>query len=378
MNTDLVKREFVRYMEETHSTLLFPTKFFGCLMAVFIEQKPVTQDRIEQLTKYSKTTISQMLKIIQVSFPLRELKKLGIRKKFYVVDIPPENFMLHFFQMIINSYKDKVDFVQPLLKELQPYTKIHSRFQNLYDFLEDFYYYSTLYLNLLTDTTDDLITLFDKNHSAPDRRYLDVLNKSESLLKIQKLFSPLNIDKDLPQPQILDNDLKTKYSTFKEQFYRLFRENLTLAQSQTEIARVIIGTELLLERRPLVQKEIQQATKFQRSTISESLKMLQERQMVQLLKKPGDRKKYYVMIQSWDRRTVTRIKLNTYYASGVKSKIEDLLEQVKSIDKISNEIISLSSFFEHLYNSYTYFEEYFNFLERKYLSIRLKQELNNK
>ncbi len=377
MNTDPLKREFIRYMEETHSTLLFPRKFFGCLMAVFIEQKPVTQDRIEQLTKYSKTTISQMLKIIQMNFPLRGLKKLGIRKKFYVVDIHPEDFMLFFFQMIINSYKNRVDFVQPLLKGLEPYVNIHSRFQNFYDFLENFYSYSTLYLNLLTDTTDDLTRLFDKNHSAPDRRYLDVLDKPENLLKIQKLLAPPKIDIDLLQPQIPDNELKTKYSEFKEQFYRLFRENLILAQSQTEIARVIVGTELLLERRPLIQKEIQQATKFQRSTISESLKMLQERQMVQLLKKPGDRKKYYVMIQSWDRRTVTRIKLNTYYASEVKSKIEDLLEQIKSIQKTSNEIILLSSFFEHLYNSYTYFEQYFNFLERKYLSIRLEQEFNN-
>ena len=41
MNTDQLKRAFIQYMEETHSSLLFPTKFFGCLMAVFIEQKPV-------------------------------------------------------------------------------------------------------------------------------------------------------------------------------------------------------------------------------------------------------------------------------------------------------------------------------------------------
>ena len=72
MNLDDIKRGFIQFMENMHGRLLFPKKYFGCMMAVFIEQKPVTQERIKELTGYSMTTISQMLNVIQMSIPLKK------------------------------------------------------------------------------------------------------------------------------------------------------------------------------------------------------------------------------------------------------------------------------------------------------------------
>jgi DNA-binding transcriptional regulator GbsR (MarR family) len=159
----------------------------------------------------------------------------------------------------------------------------------------------------------------------------------------------------------------------KNKYYQKFRENLTIARSQSEVARSIIATELLLEQRPVTQKEIEEATNFQRSTISSSLKLLLEMKMIQVIKKPSDRKKYYLAVQSWDTRTINRFKLSINYANVMKEKISYLLEMIEDI-KLSDEKRGLIEFFEQIYYSYEQYEQYFKLLELKFLNIRLNEQ----
>ncbi|MHA2096025.1 MAG: hypothetical protein ACW98F_15500 [Candidatus Hodarchaeales archaeon] len=156
MGVEEIKKEFVQYMEEKHSGYLFPKKFFGCMMAVFIEQVPITQDRIEEITNYSKTTISQMLRLIQMRIPLKQVKKSGIRKKYYTIDMTPRKFMVTVLKMIIDSYKDKVDFMPPLIEEIRPYAQKHTKFKSFKEFLENYYKFSTLYMKLLSKAKSTL------------------------------------------------------------------------------------------------------------------------------------------------------------------------------------------------------------------------------
>ena len=125
MHTDDLKKAFIHLMEKSHQNLLFPKNFFGCLMAIFIDQQPITQDRIIELTGYSKTTISQSLNLIQMNFPINKIKKPKIRKKFYSISSPPRNFMLDVFKLIIKSYEGKVDFLLPLIDDVSPYILFH-------------------------------------------------------------------------------------------------------------------------------------------------------------------------------------------------------------------------------------------------------------
>ena len=138
MNLDEIKKDFVMWMDKIHIGLLFPKNYFGCMMAVFIEQKPISQDRIKELTGYSKTTISQMLKLLQLNFSVTVIKKPGSRKKYFTINIGTREFMFSFLSMIINSYKDKVDFFLPLIEELEPYTNKHPRFNNFKQFFRHF------------------------------------------------------------------------------------------------------------------------------------------------------------------------------------------------------------------------------------------------
>ncbi|UCG03339.1 MAG: hypothetical protein JSW11_04980 [Candidatus Heimdallarchaeota archaeon] len=375
MNTIDIKREFIRFMEEKHAGLLFPKNYFGCMMAVLIEQEPITQDNIKKLTNYSKTTISQMLKLLQVNFPLIQIKKPKIRKKYYSINLSTGEFMITFLRMLIEAYRDKVDFILPLIEEIKPYTKKHQKFQNFSEFLENFFKNSSLYIKLLTDSSEEFSILVKSEKIEIDELIsTDLINSPENQTYIQSLFTPPKLPTSIFIQRIGDKELSRIYVQIKNKFYQKFRQNLTSARSRTAIARAVIGTELLLEKRPLTQKELERATGFQRSTISDTLKLLLNLKMVQLIKKPGDRKKYYMIVQSWDARTINRMRANIGYAIEMQEGISDFIEITKQIDT-GEEINSLLTFLHHIHHSYKQFEQYFKLLEVKYLNIRLKEYL---
>lgn len=373
MNEDEIKKEFIRIMEEKHSGLLYPKKVFGCMMAVFIEQEPVTQERIEELTGYSKTIVSQMLTLIQVNFPVKPLKKLGIRKKYYVVNLEAREFMLTFFRVIIDSYKSKVDFMVPLIEDLSPYTQKHVRFSNFQEFLRKYHETSTLYIDLLTETADDLSSLIKTGKiNASELFDRGVLGSQEYLRQVQSLLKPPTSFSEPLNQKIMTEELVEVYNLLKDKFYQKFRENMTSSGSRTAIARAIIGTELLLEQRPLTQEEIESVSGFHRSVISDTLKRLVMMGMVKLIKKPGDRKKYYMMVQSWDARTVGNFRLNVKYAVDMKEEIRSLIARLKQEngDDGNNSLVFC---LQHVHHSYDMYGKYFKFLEMKYLNTRLKE-----
>ncbi len=358
-------------MENKHSDLPFPKKYFGCLMAIFLEQEAITQDRIEELTRYSKTTISQMLKILQMNLPIKKLKQPGIRKKYYSIDINPREFMLKILLNIMSTYQERTDFFLPLIEEIQPHAQKHPKFETFKKFLEDYYYFSALYIQLLEDTSSELskLVLTGQINSSQLPNY-DLLTSPEYQREIQKLMNPPSSPKTNSAQIIRDPELAALYNQFKQTFFLRLRENLFFQGSQNSIARAIIGTELLLEQRPLTQKEIEETTNFQRSTISGILNLLIRMKMIELVKKPGDRKKYYQIYQSWDKRAINRIRLNVIYAREIQGKINHLLEKMER-ENMDKETSSFALFLKEILHTYVQFEQYFKLLEVKYLNVRL-------
>ncbi len=365
-------------MEEKHSNLLFPKKYFGCMMAIFIEQEPITQNRIKTLTNYSKTTISQVVKLLQLNFPIIQLKKPKKRKKYYTINITTKEFMITFLRMLIEADKDKADFIPPLIEEIKPHIKKHQKFQNFHEFLENSLKFGSLYLNLLTDSTEELSTLIKTGRiEKKGSSETDLKHSPEYEGFIQSLRKPPEMQISLTLQRIEDKQLSKTYIQLKEKFFKGFRENLTSARSQTAIARTILGTELFLENRPLTQEELERTTGFQRSIISDTLKLLVKMKMVQLIKKPGDRKNYYLMVQSWDTRTINRMRMNIGYAQEMKKVMREFIEITQQIDT-EEENKALLVFFQEIHHCYEQFEQYFKLLEKKFLKIRLKEYLTKK
>ncbi|MFX1507498.1 MAG: hypothetical protein ACFFDC_15550, partial [Promethearchaeota archaeon] len=241
------------------------------------------------------------------------------------------------------------------------------------EFLRKYYEYSTLYITLLSDTAEEFNNLILTGEVTKDWHSSD-FKDNENHKFIKELLTPPKKPFSFSINRIEDKQLSQVYNQLKQTFYQKFRENLTSARSQSAIARAVIGTELLLERRPLTQEEIEKATKFQRSTISDTLKLLLNMKMVQLVKKPGDRKKYYVIIQSWDTRTLNRIRTNIGYALEMQKKNSYFYEITNQITT-DKDVKSLLVFFQHVRQSYEQFKQYFKLIEVKFLNIRLKEYL---
>ncbi|GAG23460.1 unnamed protein product, partial [marine sediment metagenome] len=245
-------------------------------------------------------------------------------------------------------------------------------------FLENSLKYSSLYIKLLLDSADDFSHLVKSGKiEIDDLINTDLMNSPENQTYIQSLLNSPKLPTSVSIQRIGDKQLSKIYVQLKNKFYKKFRENLTSARSQRAIARAILGTELLLENRPLTQEELERATDFQRSTISDTLKLLLNMKMVQIIKKPGDRKKYYMIVQSWDTRTINRLRVNIGYAIEMKKGISAFLETAQQIDT-SEDIKSLIVFFQDIHHSYEQFGQYFKLLEVKYLNIRLKEYLEKK
>ncbi|MHA2334600.1 MAG: hypothetical protein ACXAEU_21415 [Candidatus Hodarchaeales archaeon] len=265
----------------------------------------------------------------------------------------------------------------PLIEELKPYTRKHPSFNNFKQFLEQYYEISTLYIKLLSDTEHELSNLI-KTGQVNDPGLFDqgLLRSQENLKYVQEILRVPELpsidgdQQDAKYQQDMDEKLSETYNRLKYKLYQEFRENLTSATSRQAIARAIIGTELLLEQRPLTQEELEKATSFQRSVISDTLNLLLEMKMIQLIKKPRDRKKYYSVIKSWDIRMINRLRLNVKYAMEVKEEISDLKEEIESRkeDEMNNSLLML---LQDVLHSYEQYEQYFKLLEVKYLNIRL-------
>ncbi|MHA2297980.1 MAG: hypothetical protein ACXADA_18260 [Candidatus Hodarchaeales archaeon] len=235
-----------------------------------------------------------------------------------------------------------------------------------------------LYVNLFSETADGLSTLIRTGNVNTSRFFgSNLLSSQEYMKDIQELLNPPDISSSFSDQHIMDEELAGIYARLKNRYYQEFRENLTSAGSRTAIARAVIGTELLLEQRPLTQEEIEKATNFQRSIISDTLKLLLKMKMIEIIKKTGDRKKYYKVIQSWDVRTINRLRLNMKYAMDVKGKIASLIEKTKQ-KNTGEESNGLLVFLKDVHHSYEQYEQYFKLLEMKYLNIRLKEHLESK
>ena len=234
---------------------------------------------------------------------------------------------------------------------------------------------SILYLKLISDTSDDFDNLIETGQiSGSTVLDLNLVDSPENLKLLQDLIKPPELPKSYSDQPILSEELSEIYSQFKDKFYQEFSLHLTSGESQFNIARTIIGTEILLENRPITQSEIEDATNFARSIISDVLNLLLEWKIIRLIKKPNDRKKYYFINLSWESRMLNKLRINMKYAIMIRQKISNLIEKAKK-ESQSEESLSLITILEHIHNSYVRYEQYFKLLEIKYLNSRLEKYL---
>ncbi|UCE12746.1 MAG: hypothetical protein JSV04_11190 [Candidatus Heimdallarchaeota archaeon] len=79
-----IKRDFIKYMIRMSTELIGGNEeLISVFLALFLESEPVTQDDLIEVTKESRTKVSQALSMMEELKVVQVIKKSGHRKKFY-------------------------------------------------------------------------------------------------------------------------------------------------------------------------------------------------------------------------------------------------------------------------------------------------------
>ena len=191
---------------------------------------------------------------------------------------------------------------------------------------------------------------------------------------IQKIDRNPEIPQDFNaiKTRIDDLSLLESYIELKYKYFQKLRENINPFYNQAIIAWTIILHEILIEQEPITQKQIQASTRFQRSIISDMLKILIDRDLVKIIKIQGDKKKYYQAKHSWYGLALNKFDRNIEYARNVRNYMKILIKKLEANKDDSEEYSTLDLFFEKIHKSYELLEQYLQSLKVIFIQTLMK------
>jgi len=275
-----LKIDYLAFMEQVHGALGFEPNLIAVLFSLLLERDYITQDRIMELTGLSRTTVSETLKKLAdpfSSFPVLTTRRPGDRRKFYYCPLGIDDYVMTFF----TSATAASDFSEEILHEMKARLDalgsetpevIHVRtfFTYLLDVLiliQDLMEYTRINMERFSEDTDYIPKFTAEDFTAIEREHPE---------PPARMFKPRKDD------SLLD---------IKREYIRETLEHASPVGRRREIAAVSLA--LILSADPMNQEGIMEVTGYSRSTVSENLAKIEELNVLSVVKKPGDRKKYY-------------------------------------------------------------------------------------
>jgi DNA-binding transcriptional regulator GbsR (MarR family) len=373
ISLEIIKKTFIKFMEEIQSRLFFPKNFFACTMAVVAEHDLITQDRIMELTGCSRSTVSQMLRQIQMAIPdFREVKLQEERKKFIEYRGSTKELMVNLLKRHQATFRSKTDFIPSLMKEVSQYSKDHKMFEHFEHFLDRFHKTSVILNQVIDDSQGLLENLFYQGSNKDLQKEVELLSSPEMVEFLKKIMLPVKSPRDYP---IMEPHLKDMYDLYKRKF-SFHLGDIILVKSRAEITTAIIFLDLLIESRPISQEEIQESTKFQRSVISDSMRYYVDQGIVEICKKEGVRKKYYRVILPWNTLIMDKFKKSMDYVLKIKDQLIESQHQVDAIENFDQNQVAkdLKEFFQEMWESIDIWGTYLQILQSRFFR-RLRKQL---
>ncbi|MCP4764322.1 MAG: hypothetical protein GY870_21290 [archaeon] len=372
-----IKKKFIQFMESEHNKIGILKNYFGCLIAIMIEQpQPINQDRIEELTGYSKSVISRTLDQIRINYPLNQVKIKGERRIYYEIDVPPEKLMIYLFKHLIEYFKPSFDFVPGLIEKMEPYMDKHEKFKNFRDFLLKYSNYSKNF--------SEIAALIPENPDKVIPRTNEMQNYYDEVTK-----PPRTITEIYDSEPKMEEDLLNTYISIKNDFFQeLLGEQAGPMSNQKTLDMAKVIFELLIEPSPLTQDDIMESTGCSKSIVSVTLKMLEMRKSVtvrkmkikkvdsdnneskieDLVKKKSStprKRKYYQSKVSFYGYQLMKFEFNFKYSQVIIEKIEQMITKIKKIEKNTEESKIVIGFFEKMREGYENYEMFMRNMENK-------------
>ncbi|MHA1443508.1 MAG: hypothetical protein ACTSR4_01995 [Candidatus Hodarchaeales archaeon] len=339
MNTEdsfiQIKIDYIQYMMQVYKVMAYDEATIAILFSLLIESpKYLASKDLETLTGFAGSTISETLSKIKTSmgdFPILFTKKPKDRTKYYYTPVSFEFFMKRNFLIMTEATELSLDFIPPLVARLDALSDSSASIAHMRETIV-FFYSAVYYYNEIFGKTPALLEEILKN---PDIDLnLSALAKEVKVPPFQTYSIPEG-----------DNLLAIKQS-FISSMMSLSRE---LLGGNEELVATFLA--LMLENEPITQNEIIKIGKSSRTQVSRALVMMEELKIVEISKKPGDRKKYYKSASSLQDYGGGKLKRVLGYYSQIqmmmRTKFLPDLEKIDPNGKVEEqEKIKLKLFFE--------------------------------
>jgi DNA-binding transcriptional regulator GbsR (MarR family) len=275
-----LKIDYLAFMEQVHGALGFEPNLIAVLFSLLLEGDHITQDQIMKLTGFSRSTVSETLKELtdpSSNFPVLATRRPGDRRKFYYCPLEFQEYVMTFF----TSATKASDFTDEILREMLARIDALNLRSREVDHVRKFFSYLLGVLGFIQDLLEYIGKHIERFSKDPD--YIPKLTEEDFVAtKREQAGSPVS------RPRFREND---SLLNIKREYISETLENAAPVGRRREIAAVSLA--LILSPDPLTQEEIMAVTGYGRSTVSENLAKIEELNVLSVVKKPGDRKKYY-------------------------------------------------------------------------------------
>jgi DNA-binding transcriptional regulator GbsR (MarR family) len=360
-NTDFsplmqIKIDYVSYMTQIFKLMAYDEIITSILYALMVEgEKYLTQEDLELLTGFSRSSISEALSKVSVitqDFPIIQTRKPGDKKKYYYCPITFEEYVKRSFLVAADVSKLSMEFLPELtnrLDVLSPQTPSIHYVKRVFIYL---FAAISYYEHIMKKSNESLDKMFDDTDYEP--------NFSGFINKIQIA---------LPKGgSILSNDT---FDQIKLDFItRMISMSTELLGGNEELIAVFLA--LMLEKDPVTQDELIKLTGASRSNVSRALSMMEDLKILDIIKKQRDRKKYYkskTRIEDYGLGKLKRVQ--GYYAQiqmMMQKKFLPDLEKVKPVsEQDKTEKDRLTKFFK---DNNAFFNIFINFSSSMHMAVQ--------
>jgi DNA-binding transcriptional regulator GbsR (MarR family) len=345
-----LKVDYIAFMEQTHGALGFEPNLMAVLFSLLLEGDYITQERIMTLTGFGRSTVSETLKnLIDPSskFPVLVTRKPGNRRKFYYCPLSFDEYVMTFFTSATSASDFTEEILQEMLVRLDTMDSNNRDVQHLQTFFSYLFNVVGLIQNLLRRTGEYLEKFFN------DSKYkLEFIEDDFKSLKVGSIES---FRLKFPGKK------KDSVLAIKQDYIRETLEKATPVGRSREIGAVSLA--LLLTPDPVTQDEIMKVTGYSRSTVSENLAKIEELKVLHVVKKPGDRKKYYRSTLRFEGYGTQKFQIQRNGYNQIGKMIEGrFLPEVRKMGVETGEIKRVELFFLENVRAYGLIVEYLEFL----------------
>ncbi|MFW9903309.1 MAG: hypothetical protein ACFFFH_03175 [Candidatus Thorarchaeota archaeon] len=328
-----IKIDYVQYMMQVYSAMAYDETTTGILFALMLENY-LTADDLEVLTGLSKPTITKTLSKISImfsEFPVIQTKKPHGRKKYYYCPLSLEPYIKHNFLAVMTASEISLEFIPKLISRLDalsPQTSAiaHVRRTLLYLYVAIYYYKE----------------FFTKCEPLIDQ----MLQNSDYTPDFSGLLETIHFDLSLQNIDSIGDTFMDIKRSFITNMLELSSE---IIGGEEELISIFLA--MLLEDKPVTQDEIMMITKSNRTKVSQALSKMEELKVVKIIKKSGDRKKYYKGAPSIEEYGIGKLgRVLSYYTQiqmMMQKKFLPELEKITlSTEKKKKEKNRLNRFFQ--------------------------------